>query len=413
MSESGAALPYLAFDAERRSVRLDPHAPGFAQDPYPAYAFLHAHAPVFFWEDYGLWCLAGFDDVSRALRDRRLGRERPKDGDAEDRAHLADFDAVERWSLLELEPPLHTRLRALVNRAFVARQVERLRPEIERLAHRLVDGFEDRRTVDLLPAFATPIPVTVIARMLGVPVAAGPDLVRWSNAMVAMYMHGRTRGKEEAANAAARDFSRFLRGHVAERRGRRRDDLIGLLLAARGEADALSQDELVSSIILLLNASHEATVHQIGNAVRTILAESGDPRRFFRDPDRTAAAVEECLRFDPPLHMFTRHAREAVEIAPGLTLRPGEEVGLLLGAANSDPAAFANPRRFAPGRPDARTVSFGAGIHFCLGAPLARLEMQVALKVLFDRLPALRLEERPRYRDSYHFRGLERLRVAW
>lgn len=413
-----APPPHFRLDPATRRLRLDPHEPAFVQDPYAAYAFLHEAAPVFFWEDYGLWCLAGHEDVNRILRDRRFGRERPGGYMANvlangERGHLADFDRVEAASMLELEPPVHTRLRTLVNRAFVSRQVERLRPRAEALAHQLIDRFEADGGAELISAFATPIPATIIAEMMGVPAETGPQLVAWSNDMVRMYMHAPTRAAAEKANASAKAFAEFIRLHADERRKNPGDDLLSTLIAAHESGEKLSEDELVSSAILLLNAGHEATVHQTGNAVRSILMQGGDPGRFLATPEATAATVEECLRFDAPLHMFTRYAYEAVEIAPGLTLRPGEQVALLLGAANNDPAAFAAPREFLPGRADQKNVTFGAGIHFCIGAPLARLEMQAALKVLFERLPRLRLAEEPRYRDIYHFHGLEALRCVW
>lgn len=407
----------LGFDARNRRVRLDPHEPAFVQDPYRAYAFFHEHARAFFWEDYGLWCLAGFDDVNAFLRDRRFGRERPggymsvREGGGRD--HLTAFDAIEAGSMLEIEPPAHTRLRTLVNRAFVSRQVERLRPRIEALCHDLVDAIEATGRADIIPAYATPLPITVIAGMLGVPAEEGPRLLEWSHRMVAMYMHGRDRNTEDSAEEAAREFRDFIRAHAAERRKEPRDDLLSLLVSAHDDGDKLSEDELVSSTILLLNAGHEATVHQTGNAIRTVLARGGDPRRFFAPPEATAATIEECLRFDPPLHMFARYAYEEVEIAEGIRVRAGEQVGLLLGAANRDPKAFAAPHLFDPARGGGRHVSFGAGIHFCIGAPLARLELQIALEVLFNRLPGLTPASEPVYRDTYHFHGLERLDCTW
>lgn len=409
--------PYLAFDPATRSLRLDPHEPAFFQNPYEAYALLHGASNAFFWEEFGFWCFGGFDDVNRLLRDRRFGRQNPAGipdsrGIGQDRTHLSAFDGVEANSMLELEPPVHTRLRTLVNRAFVSRQVERLRPRVEALASELIDRFEPGE-VDLLPALAAPLPITIIAEMLGVPVDMGPQLLDWSHRMVAMYMHGRTRETEETANRAARDFSNFLRGYVAERRKRPGEDLLSLLIAAQEDGQKLSEDELVSSAILLLNAGHEATVHQTGNAVRSILAQGGDPRRFFTSPEATAATVEECLRFDAPLHMFTRYAYQKVEAGPGIVVQPGETIGLLLGMANHDPVAFTEPFAFRPGRADQKNVSFGAGIHFCIGAPLARLELQVSLKTLFDRLPQLHLAEQPRLRDTYHFHGLETLAVRF
>ena len=409
---------YLDFDHATRRLRLDPHDPRFAQNPYEAYRWLHAQGSTFFWENYGFWCIGGFDDVSRLLRDRRLGRQKPPGapdtiGLTGSREHLADFDALDSTSMIELEPPVHTRLRTLVNRAFVSRQVEKLRPRIEALSHSLIDAFETRGEVDLMPAFATPIPITVIAEMLGVPVEMGPQLLDWSHQMVAMYMHGRTRATEERANAAARAFADFLRGYVDERRKKPGDDLLSLLIAAREGGQKLSEDELISSVILLLNAGHEATVHQTGNAMRAILMQGGDPRRFVGSPNEIEATVEECLRIDPPLHMFTRYAYEAVEVVPGVTIHPRQQIALLLGMANHDPKAFSSPLDFNPGRADQKNVSFGAGIHFCIGAPLARLEMQVALKVLFERLPQMHLAEPPKYRDTYHFHGLESVTVAF
>ena len=408
---------YLDFDTSSRRLRLDPHEPAFVQHPYEAYAFLHGAANAFFWEDYGFWCFGGFDDVSRLLRDRRFGRQNPAGipdsrGVGDDRSHLAAFDAIEANSMLELEPPVHTRLRTLVNRAFVSRQVERLRPRIEVLANELIDRFEPNG-VDLLPAYASPLPITIIAEMLGMPVEMGPQLLDWSHRMVAMYMHGRTREIEDTANRAARDFSDFLRGYVAERRKKPGDDLLSLLIEAQDNGQKLSEDELVSSAILLLNAGHEATVHQTGNAVRSILAQGGDPSRFFTSAEATAATVEECLRFDAPLHMFTRYAYQEIEIAPGIVVQPGQTIGLLLGMANHDPRAFAEPQAFRPDRSDQKNVSFGAGIHFCIGAPLARLELQVSLKTLFERHPRLHLAEQPRFRDTYHFHGLEMLAVGF
>ena len=264
------------------------------------------------------------------------------------------------------------------------------RPRVEALANELIDRFPVGEAVDLLPAFASPLPITIISEMLGVPVAMGPQLLDWSHQMVAMYTHGRTRETEEIANRAAREFSDFLRGYVAERRKKPGDDLLSLLIAAQEDGQKLTEDELVSSTILLLNAGHEATVHQTGNAVRTILAQGGDPRRFFASPEATAATVEECLRFDAPLHLFTRYAYERHRGRAWChgQIRRADRPAARHGEPRSESLRRAG--RFRPDRRDQKNVSFGAGIHFCIGAPLARLELQVALKVLFDRLPHLR-----------------------
>ncbi len=393
-------------------VSLDPRDPVFVQNPYPAYDALRAAGPAFFWEQYGHWCFASHEAVNALLKDRRFGRQilhvtsREVLGWPEPAPHLAPFHAIERHSLLELEPPDHTRLRGLVNRAFVSRQVERLRPRITELAHRLIDGFVARGMVDLLEAFATPIPVIVIAELLGVPPERAPDLLRWSNAMVAMYQFRRSAQIEDEAVAATHAFVAFLRDCIRERRNSPADDLISTLIAATQTGERMSEDELISTCILILNAGHEATVHAIGNGVKAMLEQGigiGDAP--------LDGLVEDVLRFDAPLHMFTRFALEDCA-ALGVSFRQGEVVGLLLGAANRDPARFAEPDRFDPHRSNAH-VSFGAGIHFCVGAPLARLELEVALPILFQRLPGLRLASQPVYRDTYHFHGLERLDVAW
>jgi cytochrome P450 len=409
---------YLQFDATTSRVNIDPHSPEFYQDPYAAYAFLHEACPAFYWEEFGIWCFAGFDDVNRLLRDRTLGRENPDGPPApqnpdQPRGHIAAFDGVEAHSLLEREPPVHTRLRTLINRAFVSRQVERLRPQIEALANRLIDGFEHQGTVDLLPAFATPIPVMIIADMLGIDHAMGPKLLEWSHDMVAMYMHGRSQETEHKANKAALEFSNFIRSESRARIGTDRDDLLTLLAAAGADGQKLTEDELISTAILLLNAGHEATVHQLGNGVKSILQSGLNPAELFQSDASSVATVEECIRFDAPLHMFTRYLYQPLELANGTTIAAGQQVGLLLGAANCDPRSFAEPLQFNPDRTDQKNTSFGAGIHFCIGAPLARLEMQIAMKVLFNRLPKLRLAEPPRYRDSYHFHGLESLVLRW
>ncbi|AKI01030.1 cytochrome P450 [Hoeflea sp. IMCC20628] len=392
-------------------ISQDPREPDFVQNPYRFYADMHRTSPVFYWEEYSMWCVAGYDLANRLLRDRRLGRENrwgaplnPVEG----RQHLADFDRIESGSLLEREPPAHSRLRTLVNRAFVSRSVERLRPRIHALAQELIDALPAGQAFDLLPYFATPIPLTVICELLGVPVARANDLLGWSHAMCEMYVPQRSRETEKRANRASADFGAFLTAHIEEHRHTNADDLLSALIAVRDTGEKLSDDELISTCVLLLNAGHEATVHQTGNAVKTILDQGGDPRRFFETPAASAATVEEALRFDAPLHMFTRYAYEEIDLGP-VTLKPGEQVALLLGAANRDPSAFEAPDQFRPGRADQKNVSFGAGLHFCIGAPLARLELQESLAVLFSRLPDLKLTQPPRYRDSYHFHGLESL----
>ena len=372
----------------------------FVQDPYPFYARARAAGPLVWWDDYAMPVAATHAAVTAVLKDRRFGREVPP---APVPPHLAPFQAVEAHSLLELEPPRHTRLRGLVARAFTSRAAERLAPGIEALCHTLVDAFPEG-PFDLLPAYAARVPVVTIARLLGVPEGDADALLGWSHAMVAMYQAGRTRAVEEAAGAAAGEFSAYLRGVVAAKRRAPADDLLSDLIAIRDGSDRLSEDELVSTAILLLNAGHEATVHAIGNGAALLLA------RRTRPSSDADALAEEVLRFDPPLHLFTRHAKEDADLL-GHRFAAGEPVGALLASANRDPAAHEAPDVFDPSRAPRPHAAFGAGTHFCVGAPLARLELRLALRVLLERRPELVLAEPPRYAPTYHFHGLERLIV--
>ncbi len=390
------------------SLSQSPVDPAFVQNPYPFYEVARAAGPFFLWQDYGLVCTTSSAACNAIFRDRRFGREVPPEKAPPIAPHTAPFYAVEAHSMLELEPPRHTRLRSLVLRAFTSRRIAALQPEVASLSHSLIDAFPDR-PFDLIRSFAQPLPVIIIARLLGVPESMADQLLRWSNAMVGMYQARRTHDMELAASDAARDFSDFLRGYVDQRRAAPADDLITQLIAAEMEGERLTTDELITTCILLLNAGHEATVHTIGNGVKTLL-ETRTPATAL-SPDRAEATVEEILRFDPALHMFTRWAYEEVEVM-GHTFRRGDQVALLLAAANRDPGPWEAPATFRPMRPDKPNVTFGAGLHFCVGAPLARLELATALPILFQRLPGLHLTEAPRYADVYHFHGLERLMVA-
>lgn len=385
-----------------------PTDPAFVQDPYAFYDRARAHGPIFWWEDYAMPAAVSHAAVNTILRDRRFGREVPEELRQPVPERLAPFYAVEAHSMLELEPPRHTRLRGLVLRAFTSRRIAALGPEIAALAQELAAALPRDAPFDLLTGFAQALPVRIIARLLGVPEEMAPELLRWSNAMVGMYQAKRTPAMEDAAAQAAQDFADFLRGYVAERRSRPADDLITHLIAAEAGGERLSTEELTATCILLLNAGHEATVHTLGNGVKALLQHRSGPEVLA--PERIAATVEEILRWDPPLHLFTRWAYEEAEVM-GHTFRRGDRVACLLGAANRDPRMYDAAQRFKPARAPQGNLSFGAGLHFCVGAPLARLELQTALPVLFAALPGLKLAGRPRYGDVYHFHGLERLMV--
>jgi len=257
--------------SNERHVRQHPKAPPFYQNPYAFYAQLHQIGGPIYWEDYGFWCLCEFDAVNNALRDSRLARLPPQGHLVpEHPAHLKQFAEVERHSLLALEPPQHTRLRKCVNQAFVNRQVSQMQPGIESLANTLIDKFESHGEVDLLTAYATPLPVTVIARLLGVPESECDNLLAWSHAMVRVYTLTQTIEEEHNANQASVDFRTLLLELIKSKRNRPCDDLLSQL--AQPGLDALSDDEIVSIAVLLLNAGHEATVHQIGNTINTLLS---------------------------------------------------------------------------------------------------------------------------------------------
>ncbi|MDU8942244.1 cytochrome P450 [Ovoidimarina sediminis] len=382
-----------------------PTDPGFVQNPYPFYDEARAAGDLFFWEEYGMPMAVSHRAVSAILKDRRLGREPITPPEVP--PHLVPFYRIEDNSMLELEPPRHTRLRALVLRAFTSRRIARLAPEIEELATTLAKAIH-QESADLLPAFAEKLPVIVIARLLGVPEAMADQLLAWSHAMVGMYQARRTHEMELAAAGAAQAFSDFLRGYIDERRARPADDLITHMIAAEEDGERLSTDELITTCILLLNAGHEATVHTIGNGVKAIL--ENDAQSATR-PSAIDATVEEVLRYDPPLHLFTRHVYEDIELF-GHSFRRGDQLGCLLGAAGRDPALAPDPSRFDPTRKPVPHLAFGAGLHFCVGAPLARLELQIGLRTLFERCPGLALAEPPEYADLYHFHGLSRLIVT-
>jgi len=391
-----------------QNCEQDPTDPSFVQNPYPFYDRTRLNGSLFFWRDYDMVCATGYAAVNGLLRDRRFGREQLAEFRVPAPDHLAAHVAFESHSMLELEPPAHTRLRGLVVRAFTSRRINAMAAMIATLSVELIDEFPAGR-FDLLSLYAEKIPVIVIARLLGVPEEMSDQLLRWSHDMVALYQANRSRQIEDTAVVATVEFSDFMRAYIDQRRKAPRDDLLSELIAAEQAGEKLSTDELISTAILLLNAGHEATVHAIGNGVKTLLEQSADSTALA--PDQLDATIEETLRFDPPLHMFTRYVYEDISVF-GHMFKRGDEVGLLLGAANRDPVQFDAPNTFDPARTRKPNVSFGAGLHFCVGAPLARLEMSAALPALFARHPHLRLAAPADYADRYHFHGLTRLMVT-
>ncbi|OOY09517.1 cytochrome P450 [Thioclava sp. F36-7] len=392
-----------------QTLSQSPLDPDFVQNPYPFYDRVRQGGPFVQWPEYGFRVTARAAIVGAALRDRRLGREAPPEQAVDIPKHLEPFYAIERHSMLELEAPTHTRLRKLVTKAFTPRRIAGMQDEIATLCHRLIDDLPEGGC-DLLEHFAKPLPVIVIARLLGVPESDADKLLAWSNAMVQMYQARRDISLEEDAAQASADFAAYLGDLIETRRKAPGEDLISELIAVEEEGTHLTRDELISTVILLLNAGHEATVHQIGNSVKTLIEQTVAPH--WLEPARIDGTIEELLRFDPPLHLFTRWLYEDMEFQ-GQVLRKGERIGLLLAGANRDPSAWDDASVFDPSRPVRTNFGFGAGAHFCIGAPLARLELKLALPMLMERLQGLDLPRRPYYADLYHFHGLEKLQVTY
>jgi cytochrome P450 len=392
---------------------LDLADPAVVADPYPAFARARTAAPVQWHDGLGLWLAFTHAEANAVLRDRRLGRIWR---DREPAERFGSFNLIHRNAILEMEPPDHTRLRRLISTAFARGHVERLRPWVEELAGRLVDGLVERsggaEPVDVLSGMAEQLPVDVIAELLGVPEADRPLLRPWSNAIVKMYEYGRTAAVESAAEQAAAEFVAYLRELAAERRRDPGEDLLSHLVSVRdAEGDKLTEDELVTTCILLLNAGHEATVNVSGNGLLALLRHPDQMQRLRDDRALLATAIEELMRFDSPLQLFERTATEDVEIG-GVTVTAGQKIAALLGSANHDPAVFADPEELDVGRPDNPHISFGAGIHFCIGAPLARVELQASFGALLDRTSSLELGGEPQRRPEFVIRGLVDLPVV-
>ena len=386
---------------------LDLTDPSVVADPYPHLARLRALAPVAWHSGLGTWLATSHEACGAVLRDRRLGRVfRPRTPEPE----WETFNWLHADSILDSEPPKHTRLRRLVSGAFGRGHVARLAPRIEELADQLLDEAApagSSESFDVLAGYAEPLPVLVIAELLGVP---GPDreLLRpWSQAIVRMYEVDRTAEQEAEARRASAEFSAYVELLAADRARRPGDDLLTDLVQARDGSDRLSAHELVATAVLLLNAGHEASVNGFGNGLHSLLTAHPRPEVDVDDPAEVERLAEEFLRHDSPLHLFERTAKEPADVA-GIHLEPGQKVAALLGAANRDPAVFADPDRFDPTRDPNPHLAFGAGIHFCIGAPLARLELQVSLRTLLRRFPRLEVVEAER-RPTFVLRGFERL----
>jgi len=395
-------------------MEFDPLSPEFTRDPYPIYDALRRTQPIFFSEALNLWFMSAYEDVAALLRDRRLGRAIDRDeADLPPKnPKYAPFNKLSEHSMFDKEPPDHTRLRSLVHKVFTPRRVENMRIQIQAITDDLLDTAQPHGSMDLLEDFAVPLPVTVIAALLGVPEADRHLLRPWSRDIVALYELNHTPEAAERAIQASIDFSDYLRQLARQRKVTPFDDLISALATVEEAGDVLTEDELISTCVLLLNAGHEATVNVIGNGMWALF-QNPDQFRLLRDhPETTKTAVEEMMRYDTPLQLFRRWVLEDIDYK-GFSLKRGQEIALLFGAANRDPAQFEHPNQLDITRADNPHISFSLGIHYCLGAPLARLELQIAIATLMRRLPNMRLSSTPEYRDGYVIRGLKALNVEF
>ncbi len=387
------------------AVQLDPGEPSFLRDPYPVLTSLRANGPVLWHEPMGMWLATTHDAVSKVLRNRGFGRiwtdRQPTD-------ELEPFNALHRNQMMENEPPAHTRLRKLVAGAFGRGHVERMRPRIEELASDMVERLDD--SFDVLADYAEPMPVYVIADLLGVPREDHQLLRSWSQAIVNMYEPRVEADVKAAAVEASAAFSDYVSAVVSDRRDHPGDDLISDLIRERGRGAKLSDDELVASVVLLLNAGHEASVNAFGNGLYALLTHPDQLGRVTSGEVPMELALEELIRFDAPLQLFERTAKVDVAIN-GQTIRAGQKVACLMGSANRDEAAFANADSFDVGRDPNPHVGFGMGRHFCLGAPLARMELEISMTHLLRRFPRLDLVGEAPRRPTWVLRGFRSINV--
>ncbi|MEU1331364.1 cytochrome P450 [Streptomyces sp. NPDC005865] len=394
-----------------------PASPEFVADPYPAYARLRAAGRVHHYAPTGQWLVPHHADVAALLRDRRLGRtylhrfSHEEFGRTPPPAAHEPFHTLNDHGMLDLEAPTHTRIRRLVSKAFTPRTVEQLRPYVEELADRLVRELVADGGGDLAARVAEPLPVAVIAEMLGIPESDRPLLRPWSAAICGMY---ELKPSEETAARAVRaslEFTAYLRELIAVRRKEPGEDLISGLIAAYEDGRSLSEQEMISTCVLLLNAGHEATVNATVNGWYALFRDPAQLAALRADPvGLVPGAVEELLRYDTPLQLFERWVLDDIEI-DGVTVPRGAELALLFGAANHDPAVFARPAELDLTRRDNPHVSFSAGIHYCIGAPLARMELASSLRALLRRAPRLTLASEPRRTPGFVIRGLQELLV--
>jgi cytochrome P450 len=403
-----------------QAPRVDLFDPDFKVNPYPAYAWLRSEAPVHrvaLPDGRGLWLITRYEDVSAVLKDERFAKDWHNALTPEQLAQIPPIPEVMKpltRNMLDTDSPDHERLRSLVQKAFTPRLIERMRPRVQAIADELLDAVQDKGKMDLIDDYAFPLPITVIAELLGVSAEDRNKFREWSNAAVS----GDTTKEymEKILLPHMQAFTDYLRAMFEEKRKNPKDDLISALVQAEEAGDKLSEDELLAMVFLLLVAGHETTVNLIGNGMLALLQHPEQLQKLREDPSLIKPAIEELLRYDGPVETSTeRFAREDIAIG-GTVIPKGEMVMVVIASADHDPERFADPDELDITRTDNKHLAFGKGIHFCLGAPLARMEGQIAINTLLRRMPELRLADSPEsltWRPGMVLRGLKGLPVEF
>lgn len=395
--------------------RFAPDDPAFIANPYPVLNGLREATPVFRYEPTGQWVVTRFDDVSALLRHPSLGRNylhrytSDEFGRPGPDPRWARFNDHERWSLLFLEPPDHPRIRRLVAAAFSRRALAGLAERMRGLSEALLDQCEERQTFDLLSDYAQPFSVGVISSLLGLPTGDEQQLLDWSHAIVKMYEVSAPDATKRAADEAAGAFIDYVAEILQHKRDHPDDTLISHMAQVANADGRLSDPEIISTTMVLLEAGHEATVNTLGNGFRALMEHPAQWRRLVVGEVGAATAVEELLRWDSPLQLFARFVLEPGVQVGGLDLPVGDEVAMLFGSAQRDPRRFSDPDRFDIGRGVRSHIGFGGGIHFCIGAELARAELTESVGGLVHRFPRLQLSAPPHYHQTFVLRGLAAL----
>jgi cytochrome P450 len=390
-----------------------PRSPEFQSNPHPNFHELRSLDPVHWQAASGYWILTRFADVTAFLKDERFGKGTMFRTGGHDDDRLSPMDAMRRdWMLLK-DPPEHTRLRALVSRAFTPRVVALLANNIQAITDALLDDAMQKPSFDAIGALAYPLPVTVIAILLGVPVEDRDVFLQFSQQFASVLEVNKSADDLARGNQLAEAMGDYFRRLIAHKRRHPQEDLISRLIEVEESGTRLNEQELIATCIMLLFAGHETTVNLIGNGLLALLRHPAELNRLAQQPEQMSRAVEELLRYDRPVSAVFRVAQESVEIG-GRTIGPGQDVMGALVAANRDPARFTEPDHLDIGRDEGQALAFGQGIHYCLGAPLARLEASIAFKTLLRRMPAIRVGPEPLvWRKSFVFRGPATLSVSW